>query len=281
MKNLKNNDRETILDLVNQKTTVNFSSYHETFIENQIKNHKDHIGIAETDQYIDELIHKPDLVSTLISFLTINVSCFFRNPFVFEFINAAVLPELITQKKDRNYSPIRVWSAGCSFGEEAYSIAILLMDAIVSKEIDFDLEIFATDIDSEAINEAKKALYSEESVKNIKFQWLKKYFEPKDSLFQLNGDVRGMVNFSEYDLLDQKHYVPKESIFGNFDITFCRNVLIYFQKSIQHRIFSNMYRALTAGGYLVLGEYESIPSDYENKFKKLSPYSKIYQKIKY
>jgi len=276
---MNNNDRKSILELLKQNSRIDFSLYHPSFFNKQVINHQQLFGNLDFDQYLNLLANNSKFVDSLISSLTVNVSEFFRNPLVFEVVNSVILADLITRKKNKEFSSIRIWSAGCSFGEEAYSIAILLMEALAEKYPEIKPEIFATDIDEQALLKARNGVYPENSIDNMRYHWVNKYFKQKDNFFYLSSKIREMVSFSQSDLLDLKHYAPQESIFGNFDICFCRNVLIYFGRLSQKRIFTNMYRSLAPNGYLILGETESIPYVYEKKFQKINQSCKIYQKI--
>ncbi|MBT7069227.1 MAG: protein-glutamate O-methyltransferase CheR, partial [Verrucomicrobia bacterium] len=203
-----------------------------------------------------------------------DVSSFFRNPVVFEVLAQSLLPRL-TRDRDE----LRVWSAGCAAGEEAYSIAILIQEEIKRiRDTTLHSMIFATDIDREVLKKAAKAVYPRESLKDAKLGIVDTYFEPLRDGFKLCAEVKKTVHFSEDDLLSPRTGAPAESIYGSFDLVLCRNVLIYFSDKRQKQVFRRLYNALAKGGYLVLGDSETICRDLKSRFKTIDAKNKIYQK---
>jgi len=138
------------------------------------------------------------------------------------------------------------------------------------------VHFFATDIDAKALIAARKALYATESLKNVKFRLLTRHFSHHGELFSLNPEIRELVAFSHYDLLDKTHGVPPESVFGDFDLVLCRNVLIYFNLNYQIGIFERLYRALHPSGSLVLGMAEAPPETFRQNFQRMFPFCSIY-----
>jgi len=143
----------------------------------------------------------------------------------------------------------------------------------------YEINIFATDIDNKALKTAVEGKYDYDRIKNIKFEFLNKYFNIKDNLYTLKSEIKKMVQFSFFNLLDKKHFVPPESIFGDFDIVLCRNVLIYFDHNHQEIIFNKLFKSLNSNGYLILGEAEAPIEKFAKKFKKENECCKIYRKI--
>jgi len=138
--------------------------------------------------------------------------------------------------------------------------------------------IFATDVDKGALKKDQKGVYSLNSVKDVKHGLVKKYFKSKGNSYTLDPVVKESVSFSYYDLLDRKILTPPESVFGDFDIVFCRNVLIYFQPEYQEEIFRKLQNALVKDGYIVLGRAEAPPLSYSGGFKKEGGLWPVYQK---
>lgn len=206
------------------------------------------------------------------------MSHFFRNALTFEYLQKVILPNLIAKKLDANDKNLRIWSAGCSLGEEAYSIAIMINEILSKEDVDLQLHIFATDIDKNAIQFAQKGCYNFKSLENVKLGILNKYFSQDENQFVVNPEIRKRIHFSFYDLLDKKSYVPNNSIFGGFDIVFCRNVLIYFNPEYQKIIFDKIYKSLNSNGLLVLGDAETPTGEYNFKFKRDNIWCKIYKK---
>jgi len=239
---------ESILNYISQKRGLDFSGFRIQMLERRIQKRILSTGSGDLNGYYEFLCKHQHEVDNLIDTLTINVSHFFRNAITFEYLRKILLPDLILKKTNSNHNQIRIWSAGCSNGEEPYSAGILLHELLSKEELPIQLKIFATDIDEKALKEANKGLYSTNSLQNVKLGILNKYFTAKEHQYEINPELREMVDFSYYDLLDKKSYVPNESIFGGFDLVFCRNVLIYFNPEYQKIIFNKLYRSLNNNG---------------------------------
>ena len=267
-----------ILDLLHSQRGLDFSGNHAAMLDRRIKKRLFHTKCKTIDEYLQVLYQTPDETDLLIDTLTINVSRFFRNPISFEFIKEYVLPELILAKTKNNEKSLRIWSAGCSRGEEPYSLAILINELFMKENCDLNLNIFATDIDKKALNFALEGSYSIESMSEVKLGIFNKYFVQKDNMYAVKPEIRNKVHFSFHDLLNASTFVPSESIYGGFDIVLCRNVLIYFKLEYQKIILNKLYNSLNANGYLVLGEAETPVADFKQKFIRINSCCKIYRK---
>lgn len=274
-----NNELKRILYYLNEKHGLDFSGYRASMVHRRVGQRFLFTKCKNYGEYYSYLQENPDELDNLMDALTINVSRFFRNSLVFEYMADRVLPVIYQQKKETGDHSFRVWSAGCAMGEEAYSIAILLHDFFHDEALKLGVNIFATDIDGKILKKAQQAVYPFESIKDVKFRFLKKYFLFTENAFQLMPEIRNMVSFSVYDVLDDSSSVPAESIFGDFDVVLCRNVLIYFTTAYQDKIFDKLYRALAQHGYLVLGEAEIPSPKYERYFRRVNDCCHIYQKI--
>ena len=274
------NEIEKILNYLNEKRGFDFSGYRPAMIERRIKNRLLAVNRAGFREYLRYLEEHPEELSNLIDVLTINVSRFFRETLTFEYIAGRVFPAIVLKKTGSPDHPLRVWSAGCSTGEEPYSIAILVDELMKKEGLELHPNIFATDIDEGALKKAQEGVYTFESIKNVKYRLLKKHFTIEDESYLLNPEIKELVKFSLYDMLDKKTYAPPESVFGGFDLILCRNVLIYFQTEHQKIIFDKLVRALAGNGYLVLGEAETLPLKYQRYFQKENEYCHVYQKHK-
>jgi len=275
-----NNSLTSILDYLLEKRGFDFSGYNPSMVERRIGQRVAAIGCKDFGDYLLYVKERSDEIDNILDVLTINVSRFFRNTLTFELLAEKILPTIITKKLENNDESIRVWSAGCATGEEPYSVAIVLNDLLCREELTMNSHIFATDIDSKSLDGAIKAIYPISSVENIKYRLLKKYFTQTQSgqSFQVVPEIRDKVLFSFYDILDKKHKVPPESIFGNFDLVFCRNLLIYFNKQYQETIFERLYQSLSQNGYLILGRAEAPTIKYQRYFKRVFDFSTIYKK---
>lgn len=272
------NEFQQILNYLNKTHGVDFCTNRYSSLERKINNRMKLLRINTSKAYIQCLEKNPKEIATLVDLLTVNVSRFFRNSLTFEYLAQKTLPAIISNKKKTNDNTLRIWSAGCANGEEPYSIAILLNEILQKEKVEFKPTIFATDISRNSLQKAKQGVFLSDKLENVKYGLLQKYFTLKDNHFILNAKVRNMVTFSFYDITDSKTSVPPESVFGDFDLVLCRNVLIYFQLERQHIIFNKLFHSLTPSGYLVLGEAERLPSKLNKYFFNECDYSYIYRK---
>ena len=230
-------------------------------------------------EYFHYLKNNSHELGILCDALTINVSRFFRDALSFEYIARRILPLLVHQKRTARDPSLRIWSNGCAMGEEPYSIAILINELLEKTPHQMSATIFATDIDRNILKKARRGIYPFESIKDVKYKFLKKYFSMGENEFQLKPKIKNRVSFSPYDILDKNSYAPPESVFGGFDMVLCKNVMIYFNAEYQEKICGKLHRSLTMNGYLILGEAEMVSEKYRTYFKKVNECCHIYQKI--
>ena len=270
---------EKILKYLNEKRGFDFSGYRAPLIERRAEKRLSASKCKDYDEYLHFIREHPDELDSLVDVLTINVSQFFRDSLSFEYIAERILPLIVHEKKNSAVHCLRIWSTGCSMGEEPYTVAILINEIFEKENLNLNLNIFATDIDSRALKKAKEAVYSFESIKDVKYRLLTKYFKTQGESFRLIPEIKDVVTFAFYNMLDKKSYAPPESIYGDFDMVFCRNVLIYFNTEYQDLIFDKLYRSLARHGYLVLGEAEKPSMKFQTHFKNVNECCHIYQKL--
>jgi len=277
--NFEEKELKIILKKLKEKTGYDFSQYRQGTIKRRIAKRLWTIGVKDIQTYITILERDLNECKRLIQELTIKVSQFFRNPYVFEILNIMILPEILEIKKKQKDCMIRIWSAGCAYGEEAYSIAMLLMEYLKQKKIfnDYKISIFATDIDEKALIKAKQGIYDEEAVLEVKKKFLDKYFI-YNGLYKVTDEIKQLVNFYEHDVTSQRQIAPPGGVICNYDMILCRNLLIYLSDPLQKRVISNFSKSLNPGGYLILGESEYIPKEFEEIFILKDRHGKIYQK---
>ncbi|SDU36150.1 CheR family methyltransferase [Desulfobacula phenolica] len=269
---------ESILCYLNKTHGFDFSANRYSSLERKINNRTAFLKIMDAQSYIRYVEAHPEELITLIDLLTINVSRFFRNTLTFELIAKKMLPAMIAEKIKTNDPCLRVWSAGCAEGEEPYSIAILINEIMEKEKNEFDINIFATDINKKILQKAREGIYHFDQIKDIKHGLLCKYFTIKDDTYILSPKIKKMVDFSFYNVIDPKTYVPPESVFGNFDLVLCRNLLIYFKAKRQSIIFDKLIRSLSQKGCLVLGKAEKLPVKFKKYFSKENNYGHIHLK---
>lgn len=274
-------DMELIFAYVKLKRGFDLSGYRTAFVESRIRDSALQAGYESAARYVQHLKANDPELDRLLAQLTVNVSRFFRDPLTFCYLDERVIPEILNRKRETGNRLLRIWSAGCASGEEPYSVAILLDEHLCKEERPFELNLFATDVDPKAVALGKTAAYDPESLENVSFKRMNQYFTQKQKRYSLNPAIQRQVLFSVHDLSDERSSVPPESIYGDFDILLCRNVLIYFDLKRQERIFEKFLRAVPPGGYLVLGEVEMPPPDFRRHFTPVNPCCRIYQRSRF
>jgi len=268
---------DAVLDFLHRSKGMDLRGYRRSTLLRRLQIRINRLGLAP--QNYPELLRRDEEESAaLLEAIAINVSNFFRDPMVFENLAQRVLPELIERKRRRRRLELRIWSAGCASGEEAYSLAILLHRALGQELADWSVHVFATDRSAAALRLAEKGIYPESRLEEVRFGMLKRYFEPGPGGYRLRDELRRLVCFSEDDLTAGGRFAPSESLFGGFDLILCRNVLIYFNPELQDHVFSRLLRSLGDGGYLVLGSSESPNARVEKSLRVQDSKNRIYQK---
>jgi two-component system CheB/CheR fusion protein len=226
--------------------------------------------IEMIDGYVKHLQRDPAEVKALFRDLLIGVTSFFRDPEAFQTLEEKVVPKIFANKTEG--SVIRVWSTGCSTGEEAYSLAILLAEGIEAQKKSFTIQVFATDIDSQAIARARAGIYPASIVNDISPERLARFFtlEPGGHTYRIHKGIRDLVVFSEQD-------VVKDPPFSRLDLISCRNVMIYMGGVLQKKLIPLFHYALNPGGTLLLGTSETT-GDFSGLFSALNSKQKIYQR---
>ena len=192
-------------------------------------------------------------IRELIPYVTINETSFFRNPAQFTVLRDHVLPDITTERFNKTKN-LKIWSAGCATGEEPYSIAITIREKLPFPDR-WDIEILATDIDYNVIKKAENGIYNRRALRNVSESLQKKYFSQVGNQYELNQNVRDMVTFREFNLKQAVFPTPEG---GNWDIIFCRNVIIYFDSEFTTQIVENFGRCLDEKGSLFLGHSETL-----------------------
>ncbi|SFM15719.1 CheR family methyltransferase [Methanolobus profundi] len=266
----KDEDYEALKKLIHKKLGFNCEQYKDSHFKRRIdvrlratnsKNYKDYLNALQSNK--DEW---PELMETL----TVNVTNFFRNPEVYDLIEKDVLPAII-KAKSTGLRSIRIWSAGCSIGVEAYSIAMLLHHILGDEFKKYNIKITGTDIDKDSLAKAQKGLYSSLEIKDVRPAFLKKYFTKEGNDYVINDELKKIAQFRKQDLISG----PKMS---GFDAVFCRNVTIYFQKELQEQLYMDFYNALSKDGFFVMGKTETLLGPSKDMFKAYNSKERIYQK---
>jgi chemotaxis methyl-accepting protein methylase len=225
-------------------------------------------GAAGLAAYLRLLQEDPAELGALVEALTVKVSSFFRDPLAFEHLAELVLPELLARKAAARDPSLRLWSAGCATGEEPYSLAILVHEALRREPSPPAVTILATDLDERALARARAGRYPASALANVRHGLVAAAFEPDGDGFRVADHLARAVTFAVHDLLDPRAGAPAESVFGSFDLVLCRNVLIYFEPAWQEFACERLYRSLAPGGHLLLGRTESLPGPWAGRFRR-------------
>lgn len=255
-----------IYRIIFEEKGVDFSQYKRSTIVRRIERRLAAVKISTLNDYVDYLKTTAEEVTNLYHDMLIGVTEFFRDTEVFEEIQAQL--EIILEKKEQG-EEIRFWSIGCSTGEEAYSLAILLSEILKEKITKYKIKIFATDIDDEALKIARAGIYAETSLVNVDKNIVAKYFTLQKNQFEVKKSIRELVIFS-------KHNIISDSPFLRMDLISCRNMLIYFNSTLQNRFFPIVHYALKDNSLLVLGKSESI-GEFNDLFVTQNKTLKIYK----
>ncbi|MGE5222543.1 MAG: CheR family methyltransferase [Omnitrophica WOR_2 bacterium] len=255
--------------LLSAKTGHDFSHYKQNTLRRRIERRMKISLVKDLDGYIERLQEHPEEVEALFQELLINVTHFFRDQEAFQALAEKAIRSLIPMKH-ATHTPLRVWVAGCSSGEEAYSIAILIREQIHALKADCKVQIYATDIDREAIDAARKGFFSDGSLENVSAERLQSFFNRQDQGYQVKQDLRDMVVFSTQNLI----FDPP---FSKIDLLCCRNLLIYLEHEIQNQLIRQFHYAINTDGILFLGNSESIGEN-KNLFGVVDRKYKIFRR---
>lgn len=239
----------SILELLRNYGTVDFSQYKPSTILRRIQRRLALRGLDNVGDYLTVLKENQGELKSLFQDLLIPVTQFFRDPQVFEVLRQSVFPALL-EKRDAD-RPIRIWSAGCSTGEEAYSLAICLLEVLEERERSLPIKILATDVNEVLLERARAGIYIESISADVSPQRLRRFFVRRDGNYQISKAVRDLCVFS-------RHNLATDPPFSHLDLVSCRNVLIYMGAALQQRIVPILHYALNPSGYLLLGTSESI-----------------------
>jgi chemotaxis protein methyltransferase CheR len=271
---------EAAVSLVRRITNVDLSHHPRAALHEGLRKRASHTGSAANLDYLSRLNDDHHECHALIDAIAINTSSFFRDPLCFETIDDIVLRDLITDKERRGGSGLRFWSAGCSSGEEAFSIAMLAREALRRRDLPtWPCLVFGTDIDEGALALARRARYPRGQLANVRLGMLDRYFVTDGEHFEVADAVRETVHLSRADLTNPGCLAPPESVFGDFDMVLCRNVLIYFEAEIRAAVLERLGRTLRRGGYLVLGETEALDPASALLFGAVAQRSRIFRKV--
>jgi two-component system CheB/CheR fusion protein len=240
---------ESLLEYLKRSRGFDFTGYKRPSLRRRIDKRMRAVGIRAYGEYADFLEVHPAEFSQLFNVILINVTKFFRDDGAWEFLGAEVIPRILETRRPE--APIRVWVAGCSTGEEAYSAAMLLLEGMGEEAFRSRVKIYATDVDEDALNVARHGTYDERQLQGVSEERRARFFEEHGDRYAFRKELRRCVIFGRHDLV-------QDAPISRVDLLVCRNVLMYFNGEAQGRILSNFYFALAATGFLFLGKAEML-----------------------
>lgn len=221
---------------------IDLNAYKRPQMERRINSFMRSVNVSTYHDFINQMVADRILYHRFIEHITINVSEFFRNPNQWAVLEKDIIPALYRER-----SSLRVWSAGCSTGEEPYSLAMLFKERFNGR-IE---KILATDIDNEVLEKSAIGLYTEKALQTLPAEYLNKYFVKDGDFYSINDSIKKLVQFQRHDLL--KDFFPKD-----YDLILCRNVVIYFTEGTKQKLYQRFANALRPGGIIFIGSTEQI-----------------------
>jgi two-component system, chemotaxis family, CheB/CheR fusion protein len=260
---------EALLDYLRRSRGFDFTGYKRSSLTRRIQKRMHSLGVERYSDYLDHLEVRPDEFVHLFNTILINVTGFFRDAAAWDYVAEQIVPRILGIQSPS--APIRVWSAGCASGEEAYSAAILLAEALGPEAFQERVKIYGTDVDEEALLKARSAAYTAREAQGLSADRLERYFELSAGRYVFNNHLRRSVIFGRHDLI-------QDAPISRVDLLICRNTLMYFNADTQNRILARFHFALNDTGYLFLGKAEMLLSQ-SNIFTPVDMHHRIFAKV--
>jgi two-component system CheB/CheR fusion protein len=240
---------EQILEHLRQTRGFDFTAYKRTSLMRRVIKRMKTVNVQTFEQYLDYLQVHQEEFGALFNTILINVTSFFRDADVWTYIRTEILPAFL--RDPSAHEPVRIWSAGTASGQEAYTLAMLVAESVGVEAVRERVKIYATDVDDEALHEARHAAYNARQLADVPPDFIEKYFERTGAVYTLNRDLRRAVIFGRHDLI-------QDAPISRVDLLLCRNTLMYFNAEAQTRILARFYFSVNTGGFLVLGRAEML-----------------------
>jgi chemotaxis methyl-accepting protein methylase len=265
-------------EIILQSAGIDVSNYDASFLRKSLQKRITETQSSSAEAYYNLVGQDKEEVRKLLDSLNICYSEFFRNSLTYSVLERIILPSVALKKKNTNRKEIRIWSAACASGQEAYSLAILLEEFSNLGNQPIDYRIFATDHDPSQVNKAMIGSYSEDALNCLNLKRVKQWFTKGCEIYTVKEVLKKNIDFSVFDLYNEQSSSPPTSIFGDFDVVVCANLLFYYNPGCREKIIEKTGDCLTRGGYLITGETEReilLKHDYFEVY----PQSAIFQKI--
>jgi chemotaxis methyl-accepting protein methylase len=257
---------------------LDVAAYDPSFLMTSIKkrglsNHGDTLRA-----YGERLTRDRAEAEALFASLSICHSEFFRDPLTLALLEALILSALVEKRKRCGEGEIRVWSAACAAGQEAYSVAILLDDLANAFQSEVPYRIFATDVSEASLATGREGRYPADALQNVPLKYVERCFTRRGDVYEVVARLKDRVDFSYFDLISAPMACPPVSIFGDFDLAFCSNLLLYYREETRRTILKKIYECLATDGYLVTGEAEKAIVEHTGAFHPAAPPAAIFKK---
>jgi len=264
-----------IIDVLKVDYDIDASNFDDSFltriIDMRIRDTKSE-SYNEYKHIIKENIHETIVLKKL---LNITYTRFFRDSLKFAQLQKIVIPNLVTMiNKQRE---LRIWSAASSSGEEAYSLAILISEFEEELGIEIPYRIIATDISEAKLEKGRRGVFRKNEIIDLKLKYIEKYFTNRGSEYVISEKLKRNISFSYFDLIDDRNIKPPESIYGDFDLVLCNNLLFYYNPEVQRKIIAKSELSLAPNGYFITSETEKILVKDFTKLKQINPNSSIFK----
>jgi len=234
--------------LIYNESGITFTPTNRSILESRLKERLREKGLSSVKDYYAAITRDREEMKSFLDSITTNLTRFFRNQPQFDALEKYVIPELIKLKKSSGSTTIKIWSAGCSTGEEPYTISILLSKVL---PLPWKYEIIASDISLKCLMTAKEGFYADNRIDGVPDEYLKKYFERIEGGYKVNEDIKSKIRFDYHNL-------KNDSGQRGFDVVFCRNVIIYFDEAAQAAVINRFWDAMASKSFLFIGHSESL-----------------------
>jgi chemotaxis protein methyltransferase CheR len=245
---LSNADFELYRTLIYNESGIHFTATNRSILESRLKERLREKGIDSTKKYFSEISTNQGELKSFLDSITTNLTRFFRNQAHFDALEHHVIPELMKIKKATGSTSLKIWSAGCSTGEEPYTIAMLLSDILPPP---WKFDIIASDLSLKCLMTAKEGFYADSRISGIPDAYLKKYFDKVEGGYKVRQELMSKIRFDYHNL-------KNDSVQRGLDIVFCRNVIIYFDEAAQNAVINKFWNAMAPKSFLYIGHSESL-----------------------
>ena len=235
-------------ELIYNESGIHFSASNRSILESRLKERLRLTKVETPALYLKRIRENGDEMKVLLDSVTTNLTRFFRNTAHFQTLEYYVIPDLIRHKQDSGNKTLRIWSAGCSTGEEPYSLAMVCKDLLPAG---FTVEIVASDLSLKSLMTAKEGLYPEPRLNGVPDKYVKRFFSPEGDGFRVNEEIKRLIKFDYHNL-------KFDSGQRNLDLVFCRHVIIYFDEPAQEAVIQKFWQAMNGHSYLFIGHSESL-----------------------